>query len=133
MKPMSRGTMITVRAPGGPAEAYLVGDEGRPGVLFYVDAIGLRPQIKDMADRIASWGYLVLVPHLFYRHGRAAALAPASDLRIEAERDAFFAGGVMDRVESLSARVVAADAHAWMNALDAHCGSGPVGTVGYCM
>ena len=38
----------------GVAEAYLTGETGRPGVLFYIDAIGLRPQIEDMADRIAS-------------------------------------------------------------------------------
>ena len=34
-----------------------------------------------MADRIASWGYTVLVPHVFYREGAAADLAPTADLR----------------------------------------------------
>ena len=36
-----------------------------------------------MADRIASWGYVVLAPNVFYRDGRAADLAPGpeQDLR----------------------------------------------------
>ena len=50
-------------------------------VLFIVDAIGLRPRIEEMADRIASWGYTVLAPHVFYRNGAADDLAPTSDLR----------------------------------------------------
>ena len=54
---------------------------GDPGVLFYIDAIGLRPQIEKMADRIASWGYVVLAPNVFYRDGSAAELAPKEDLR----------------------------------------------------
>ena len=40
---------IEVRAPGGVAEAYLTGEAGRPGVLFYIDAIGLRPALEARA------------------------------------------------------------------------------------
>ena len=29
-----------------------------------------------MAERIASWGYVVLAPNVFHRSGRAADLAP---------------------------------------------------------
>ncbi len=46
-------------------------------MLLFVDAIGLRAQIREMADRIASWGYVVLVPHVFYRDGSAAEPPPA--------------------------------------------------------
>lgn len=63
------GETIQIEAADGNAEAYLTGRAGDPGVLFYVDAIGLRPQIEEMADRIASWGYVVLAPHVFYRDG----------------------------------------------------------------
>ncbi len=78
---MTTGEHLHVTTADGTAEAYLVGGDGRPGVLFFVDAIGLRPQIREMADRIASWGYTVLVPHVFYRDGSAADLAPSADLR----------------------------------------------------
>ena len=69
-------TELTVDAPDGAAEAYLAGEEGRPGVLFFMDAFGLRPRISDMVERIAGWGYTVLAPNVFYREGSAADLAP---------------------------------------------------------
>ena len=58
------GRTLEIGTPDGPAEAYLArpDDDGHPGVLLYVDAIGLRPRIEEMADRIASWGYVVLAP-----------------------------------------------------------------------
>jgi len=127
------GQNITIQAPAGPAEAYLAGEPGRPGVLFYVDAIGLRPQIEEMADRFASWGHTVLVPHVFYRDGSAAELAPQGDLREDGAREAFFAGGVMDRVGALTPDLSGPDAEAWMGTLLEHAADGPVGVTGYCM
>jgi carboxymethylenebutenolidase len=63
------GRTLEIPTPEGPAEAYLTrpDDDEHPGVLFFGDAIGLRPRIEEMADRIASWGYVVLVPHVFHR------------------------------------------------------------------
>jgi carboxymethylenebutenolidase len=127
------GETIEIQAPDGAAEAYLTGEAGRPGVLFYVDAIGLRPQIEEMADRIASWGYVVLVPHVFYRDGSAADLAPQGDLREDGAREAFFGSGVMDRVGALTPERSGPDAEVWMATLLEHAGDGPVGVVGYCM
>ena len=91
------GETTEVQAADGAAEAYLAGKPGDPGVLFYIDAIGLRPQIEDMADRIASWGYVVLAPNVFYRDGAAADLAPKKDLREPGAREEFFAS-LGDRV-----------------------------------
>jgi carboxymethylenebutenolidase len=127
------GRTLMIETPDGTAEAYLSGSPGDPGVLFYVDAIGLRPRIEQMVDRIASWGYVVLAPHVFYRDGTAAELAPDGDLREPGARDAFFAGGVMDRVGALTPDKAARDAEAWLAALQAEAGAGPVGTTGYCM
>lgn len=127
------GQTIEVPAPDGIAEAYLAGEDGRPGVLLYVDAIGLRPQIEQMCDRIASWGYVVLAPHVFYRDGRAGELAPTGDLREPGEREAFFASGVMDRVHALTPDLSGPDADAWLTELGRHAGPGPVGVTGYCM
>jgi carboxymethylenebutenolidase len=127
------GTTIEVQAADGTAEAYLTGEAGRPGVLFYVDAIGLRPQVEEMADRIASWGYVVLVPHVFYRDGRAADLAPKADLRDPGAREEFFASGVGDRVAALTPDRSGPDAEAWVRTLEQHAGDGPIGVTGYCM
>lgn len=138
------GERITISMPddgsaesgrGGPrtAEAYATGEHG-PGVLLHVDAIGLRPRIEEMADRIASWGYVVLAPHVFWRDGTAAELAPHADLREPENRKAFFATGVMDRVGALTPEMIRADADVWIEALRARPGvaDGPIGTHGYC-
>jgi carboxymethylenebutenolidase len=127
------GETVTIQAAAGAAEAYLTGENGAPGVLFYVDAIGLRPTIRDMADRIASWGYVVLVPHIFYRDGSAEALAPQRDLREEGAREEFFATGVRERIAGLTPALSLPDAEAWVRALQEHAGDGPLGTTGYCM
>ncbi len=127
-------TTLHITTDAGPAEAYLArpDDRPRPGVLLYVDAIGLRPQIEAMADRIASWGYVVLAPHVFHRDGSAADLAPRGDLRDPAARAAFFADGAMDRVRALTPDLANADAERWVTTLLDHA-TGPIGVTGYCM
>jgi carboxymethylenebutenolidase len=84
---------IEIAMSDGSAEAYVSRPEadGVPGVLLFIDAIGLRPRIQEMADRIASWGHVVMAPNAFYRDGRAADLAPTTDLRQPGAREDFFA------------------------------------------
>jgi carboxymethylenebutenolidase len=123
-------TMIEVPAADGPAEAYLAGEEGRPGVLLFMDAIGLRPRIAEMADRIASWGYTVLAPHVFYRNGSARELSPDAPLLTDEARSKHFKGA-MARVRSLTPDRTAADQTAWVTSLLERA-TGPIGTTGYC-
>ena len=124
---------IPIETDDGTAEAFLAGRPGDPGVLFFMDAIGLRPQIALMVDRIAAWGYVVLAPNVFYRSGTAAELAPKVDLREEGAREAFFSGGVMERVRDYGPARSDPDAEAWLSTLQAHAGTGSVATTGYCM
>ena len=127
------GQVIELQAGDGAAEAYLTGTRGDPGVLLFMDAIGLRPQIEEMADRIASWGYVVLAPNVFYRDGSAEELAPEQDLRDPGAREAFFASGVGDRVQGLKPGMFAPDADAYVRTLLEHAADGPIGVTGYCM
>src|SRR5262245_31064951 len=115
---------IRISTSDGTAEAYLAGTG--PGVLFYMDAIGLRPRIADMVSEIASWGYTVLAPNVFYRDGSAADLAPTADLRVQENRAAFFEKGVMDRVNALTPDRSGPDADAWVAALAERAGDGPI-------
>lgn len=129
--------MIEITAPDGTAEAYFArpdGDGEHPGVLLFIDAIGLRPQIETMADRIAGWGYAVLAPNLFYRSGTAEELAPKTDLRAPGAREEFFAT-VMPRMQEITAERIDADTAAFVDALGAQPGvsAGPIGVTGYCM
>src|SRR4051794_41421667 len=86
-----RSATLEIRTPDGVADAYLTRpDEGdrHPGVLFLMDAFGLRPRIEEMADRIAGRGYAVLAPNVFYRSG-AAPVLPFPDMAEENSRAEF--------------------------------------------
>jgi carboxymethylenebutenolidase len=40
-----------------------------PVVLFFMDAPGIREELRDMARRLGTSGYYVLLPNLYYRSG----------------------------------------------------------------
>ena len=135
---MTRGQRTEITTPDGVAEAYLTTpatqDGPVPGVLLFMDAIGLRPRIEEMADRIADWGYVVLAPNVFYRHGTAADIAPPTDLRLPGEREKFFPT-VMPLVAGHTSDEAARDLPAFVATLADHPGVDPrtLGVTGYCM
>lgn len=129
--------MTTLTLPDGDAEAYVAtapGGEPAPGVLFIIDAIGLRPRIEEMADRIASWGYTVLAPNVFFREGTAAETSPTGDLREPGAREEFM-GEAMGRVGRLTSDLLERDLPAYLAALRDLPGVAgeEVGVTGYCM
>jgi len=71
-----KGEMVDITTQDGVADAYLSRPPGQvgshPGVLFIMDAFGLRPRIEEMVDRIAARGFVVLAPNVLYRAGRAS-------------------------------------------------------------
>lgn len=127
---------VDIPAPDGSAEAWLAtpGRDGpHPGVLLFMDAIGLRPRIHEMADRIASWGYVVLAPNVFYREGSAAETSPDGPLDTDEKRGAFFAHA-MPRIQRLTPAHALPDIAAYLDALTSRPDvTTPVGVVGYCM
>jgi carboxymethylenebutenolidase len=127
---------IEISTPDGVAEAYVArpDDGDHPPVLFYMDAIGLRPRIAEMVERIATWGYTVLAPNVFYRVGSAAELAPTDELTVPENRDRYFRSA-MPRVQAHTAPQARVDLDAYLDTLLALPGvSGhEVGVTGYCM
>jgi carboxymethylenebutenolidase len=128
------GEQVEIRTEDGVADGYLarpVGDDGRrPGVLLLVDAFGLRPQIEQMADRIAERGFVVLAPNVFYRHGRAPVL-PMPDLEDPAQRDPFMAK-IRPMMQELMSELIESDGGAYLDFL-AGVARGPFAVTGYCM
>jgi carboxymethylenebutenolidase len=122
------GSIVDIPTPDGVADSYVArpDDGDHPGVLFLMDAYGLRPAIEEMADRIAADGYVVLAPNLFYRAGRAPVL-PMPDFRDPDWRSNFF-GQVRPLMQELTPERVASDSGAYLNYL-----SGPAAITGYCL
>ncbi|MFT4126621.1 MAG: dienelactone hydrolase family protein [Gordonia sp. (in: high G+C Gram-positive bacteria)] len=122
---------------GNRADAYVARPDTagpHPGVLFLVDAFGVREQTRRMADRIASWGYVVLAPNVFYRSGTAEELEPTESLLTPDGRAAAYAA-LRPRTRSLTDEALMADLPAYIDALQALPGvtPGPIGITGYCM
>ncbi|MEI9890020.1 MAG: dienelactone hydrolase family protein [Caulobacteraceae bacterium] len=63
-------TDVSIKTPDGDTDAALYTPAGKgpfPGVVIFTDILGLRPAFRDMGKRLASSGYVVLVPNPFYR------------------------------------------------------------------
>ena len=124
---------IEIQTGDGVADAYLSrpdGDGQHPGVLFVMDAIGLRPQIAGMAERIASQGYVVLAPNVLYRAGHAPVV-PLPDFSDPDARGSFM-GKLRPLMGQLTPEAVARDGEAYLDYLGGVAGE-PVGITGYCM
>lgn len=63
---------VTIRTRDGSCPAYLSRPDGKgpwPPVLVFMDGIGIRPAMLAIGERLATYGYFVLLPDLFYRSG----------------------------------------------------------------
>ncbi|MFJ3672483.1 dienelactone hydrolase family protein [Streptomyces sp. NPDC090106] len=130
------GTLVDIPTADGTADAYLVHpDDGRahPGVLMYQDAFGVRPHLKAMADRLAAAGYTVLVPNVFYRHGRIPVVELPEFIDMAARPD--IVAKVVPLMESLTPELAERDAGACLAWFENSplATDGPVGITGYCM
>ena len=128
-----QSSSVDINMPDGVADAYLArpDDRSHPGVLFIMDAYGLRPAIEEMVERIAADGYVVMAPNVFYRAGRSPVL-PLPDLTDPEQRTSFFQS-VRPLIEQLTPERIAADAAAYLDFLGEAAGASPVAITGYCM
>ena len=58
-----------------------------PAVFLLMDAPGIREELRDMARRLGTVGYYVLLPNLYYRAGRDTIFGPSVLEDGSAERD----------------------------------------------
>jgi carboxymethylenebutenolidase len=101
-----------------------------PAVCVLMDAHGIREELRDMARRLATVGYDVLLPNLYYRAGRDTIFGPDVSVegspehtRMRAIRVTMTIPPVMRDIAGMLACVDRQDAVT----------PGPVGCHGYCM
>jgi carboxymethylenebutenolidase len=96
-----------------------------PVVLYLMDAPSIRPALKDMATRLASAGYYVMLPFLFYRSSEFREFG-MSDEDMHLRRELMGTITPTNIVSDAEALLAVADA-------DPAARTGKVGAVGFCM
>jgi carboxymethylenebutenolidase len=125
---------VEIRTADGVCPSYVFQPTGGgpwPAVLMYMDGVGIRPAMLEVGERLATYGYLVLLPDLFYRSGpyqpmNAAQVFADPQLR-QMLRDRFAVHVSHDKIM--------ADTEAFLAYLTARpdVKPGPIGVAGYCM
>lgn len=100
-------------------------DGPHPTVLYLMDAPSIRPALHEMANRLASAGYYVMMPYLFYRGGPFRQFGK-SDEDMHARKE------LMDTVTPTN---ILSDADALIEyaTADSAATTDAIGSVGFCM
>src|SRR6266704_3154678 len=67
---LEQDVIVTTKYGKMPTFAVCADGPGQyPGIIFYMDAPGIREELRNMARRIARHGYFCLLPDMYYRLG----------------------------------------------------------------
>ena len=118
---------LAIPAADGVANGYAAHPEGSgpwPAVLLYMDAIGVRPALRDMARQLAGDGRFVLLPNLFYRQEACENLDFTQDMK-----------RFMGYMKGLRVDMVMRDTEAFLTFLRQRpdVSADRCGALGYCM
>lgn len=127
-------TQVAIPTPDGEARAFVfkpnAGPGPRPAVIFYMDAPAIRPALFEMAERLAGYGYYVLLPDMFWRIGPYEPI-DLKAIRDDAQRREVFGPLMASTDPEKSMR----DTAAFLDFLSAQpqVKGHKVGVTGYCM
>ncbi|HEY3093748.1 MAG TPA: dienelactone hydrolase family protein [Vicinamibacterales bacterium] len=125
---------ITINTRDGACPAYVYRPDGNgpwPGVLIFMDGLGIRPAMLDIGERLATHGYFALLPDLYYRSGPYEPMNARTVFTDPQQRKV-----LMEKFMSLATPAnIMSDTKAFLDYLDAHrdVKKGGIGTTGYCM
>jgi len=124
-----------IETPDGTMESFSVHPEGggaHPAIILYMDAPGIREELRNFCRRIAAEGYYVLLPDMYYRPGTpefeyAQLMDPATGA---ATMKKMFAA-----MRTLTNELVMRDTRAMLDFLATQSAvkDGAKGCIGYCM
>jgi carboxymethylenebutenolidase len=128
-----REETIDIATKDGAMETFIVHPERggpHPAIFLMMDAPGVREELRMMARRLATVGYYVMLPNLYYRAGRDTLYGPdvlthgsAEHARMRAVRTKMTIPPVMADVATMLDFVAGQSA----------AKPGPAGIHGYCM
>lgn len=119
---------LEVPTPEGEMKTFLYHPEHEgphPVVLYLMDAPSIRPALRDMASRLASAGYYVMLPYLFYRGGPFREFGK-SDEDMHARKELMATVTPTNIVRDAKALLAVAGG-------DPAAAGGRIGAVGFCM
>jgi carboxymethylenebutenolidase len=125
---------IDIKTRDGTCPSYVYRPEGNgpwPAVLVFMDGLGIRPAMLELGERLASLGYYVLLPDLFYRSGPYEPMDPHTVFSDPEKRKVLF--------EKFFAPATAANIMSDTRTLLEYLAAQPqvtpggIGTTGYCM
>ena len=123
---------IEIQTEAGQMNTFICHPERlgpHPAVIFLMDAPGIREELRDMARRLGTVGYYVMLPNLYYRSG-VEELGPFVGEAHAATRQKF-----MQLMGTINIPMVMQDIDALVAfaAEDRAASSSSMGCVGYCM
>jgi carboxymethylenebutenolidase len=125
---------VTIKTNDGNCPASLftpsAGAGPWPGVIFFMDGLGIRPAMWEMGQRLADAGYAVLLPDAYYRFGPYPPMDPPAIFADTATREK-----LMQWVGSQTRAHKVADTAAYIEFFSARpeVKGKKFGATGYCM
>ncbi|HTV93923.1 MAG TPA: dienelactone hydrolase family protein [Verrucomicrobiae bacterium] len=124
---------VEIVTPAGTMDAFVAHPERDgpfPVIFFYMDAPGTREELRDMVRRLATVGYAVVLPNLYYRAGTGTTL-DQSRIREEGPEGE----RMWQLMYSLNNALVMDDTRALFAFIDEqpYARTDRIGCVGYCM
>ncbi|HEY7169935.1 MAG TPA: dienelactone hydrolase family protein [Vicinamibacterales bacterium] len=132
--PQVTTSKIEIKTKDGVCPAYVYKPAGAgpwPGVLVFMDGLGIRPAMLEVGERLAGNGYFVLLPDLYYRSGPYEPMNAATVFTDPEQRkvlmEKFFSRATPANIMS--------DTAAFLDYLASRpdVKRGGIGTTGYCM
>ncbi len=126
---------VNILTHDGTMDAFLSHpEEGGPfpAIILYMDAPGIREELRDMARRIGTAGYYVLLPNLYYRRGVEDNYGFDRTRTREDENER---AKMFDLMNDTTTEKVVADTQPMLNFIagEDQARKGALGCVGYCM
>ena len=125
---------VEIETKDGTCPSYLYRPAGSgpwPAVLIFIDGLGIRPAMLEIGGQLATYGYFVLLPDLFYRSGPYEPMDPRVVFADPDQRKT-----LMDRFFALATPAnIMSDVRAFLDYLAAQPDVKPgcIGTTGYCL